>query len=155
MFAVLSFLGTAFPMFFVNLWIDPNSAKYTTAVLENCFQDLWRYSYLFYVIVYGIPLVMTPLTYAWDDAQLRRLYEAWYGEWFVILMFFVVALQIFFFLPTGMYNDDFPWEGMFVYIGVYVLHVVIWLIFRNDHFRWAYGIPPEVIERDDFHYCCK
>lgn len=38
-----------------------------------------------------------------------------------------------------------------------MLHLVIWLIFRNDHYRWAYGVDavPENLDNEFNDYCCK
>ena len=45
---------------------------------------------------------------------------------------------------------------MFVYIGTYFFHLLIWAIFQRDLFRWAYGVDaiPENLDREYFDYCC-
>lgn len=72
-------------------------------------------------------------------------------------MTIVTAFDIFMFIPSDYYMGTFPWEGMFPYIGVYVLHLLIWAIFRNEHYRWAYGVDavPENLDREYSDYCCK
>lgn len=155
-FAFLSFAGTIGPMFIVNAWIAPESARYKTSVKENSFQDFWRLSYLFYAINYGVPMILTPLTYAMEGGTLKRMYQAWYGMWDIIVMSVVVIFQVAMFWPSDYYLGDFPWEVMFIYVGFYLLHLGIWVGFRNDLYRWAYGIDavPENLDREYIDYCC-
>ena len=155
MFAVLSLVSALGPMFIVNAWYTPESSKYEVGIIDNGRQDIWRYSYLFYVINYGIPAVISPLTYYLDDGWLRRVYEAWYGPWNMLMMTAFVLCQAFWFWPSPYYVGDYPWQVVFVYGGFYVYHLLVWALFRRDLYRWAYG--DDVVENTDgeyFDYCC-
>ena len=129
-FSVLSFIGAIGPMFIVNAWIGPQSNRYLTGIVDNGFKDFWRISYLAYVIEYGFAVVMVPITYLTDAGFVRRLFEAWWGEWNILVMSLVLAFQIFMWLPNDYYLGDFPWEVMFVYIGNWVIHFVVYFTFR-------------------------
>ena len=157
-FAFLAFAGAIGPMFVVNLWIAPESTRYKTSVKDNSFQDFWRLSYLFYAILYGAPAIMTPFTYAFEVGDLKRMYEAWWGTWNIVMMSGVLLVQIVMFWPSDYYLGDFPWEVMFVYAGVYLLHLGIWEACHNNLHRWAYGIdavPPESsLDGEHIDYCC-
>ena len=129
-FSVLSFVGALGPMFIVNAWIGPQSTRYQNAIIENGFKDFWRISYLLYAIEYGTAAVMVPITYLTDAGFMKRLFEAWWGEWNIILMSCVLGLQIFIWLPNDYYLDNFPWEVMFVYISNWLIHLVVYFSFR-------------------------
>ena len=155
-FVILSFINAIGPMFAVNAWITPESSRYETSIKNNGFQDFWRISYLFYAIEYGIPAFLSPLTYVIDSGQLRRIFEAWWGSWNFVVMTLVLGFQIFMFWPNDYYLGDFPWEVMFVYSGVYTLHLLVWIGFRRNLYRWAYGVDAivENLDREYVDYCC-
>ena len=68
----------------------------------------------------------------------------------------VIVFEVFMYWPSSYYLGDFPWEVMFVYGGAYLFHLLIWAIFRNNLYRWAYGVDaiPENLDREYFDYCC-
>ena len=143
-------------MFIVNAWVNPDGSRYETSIYDNGKQDIWRISYLFYVIDYGIPTILSPITYVYDSGQLKRMFEAWYGTWNILVMTVFMGSQVFWFWPSDYYLGDYPWEVMFVYVGFYVLHLAIWAVFRNNLYRWAYGVDAiaENLDQEYFDYCC-
>ena len=46
---------------------------------------------------------------------------------------------------------------MFIYIGVYVIHLTVYFAFNIDLFRWAYGVDAisENLDEEYIDYCCK
>ena len=67
MFAILSFIAAFAPMFIVNAWLNPKSTTYLEGVKDNGFSDFWRIAYFFNAVAYGVPVIMTPITYFWDN----------------------------------------------------------------------------------------
>lgn len=108
-YAVMSFVNTIGPMFAVNAWIDPFSQRYEVSIIDNGKEDIWVYSYMFYVVEYGIASVLSIITFLWDSGMLRRMYEAWYGTWNIIVMTCFCGMQMFWFWPSDYYLGEYPW----------------------------------------------
>lgn len=111
---------------------------------------------MIYAINYGIPALLSPFTFIFNSGQLKRMFESWYRKWNISIISLVLAFQIFIFWPNDYYLGDFPWEAMFVYTGAWTLHLGIYLGFRNNLYRWAYGAEayPENLDREYIDYCC-